>query len=273
MNPLRNCRREDIEALRRIYPTEIFHFYPPPKEYFFMKQLLLFGELSPQESLINTISLIAIALLAVVALIICVTNKSKTTNTNAIAFGGLCIAASFVLSFVKLSLAYGGSITLASMVPLFIYCYVFGVGKGLLVGIIYGLLQFIQGPYFLSVPQFLLDYILPFASVAVAGVFKKFMPKMSGIICGAVLYSVLRLAFHVASGIIFFNLGWVVESLPLFGDTAGMGGFIYSLIYNAIYMVPETALLVLVLVCFAKSKQFNTLEKFLLKAKNSEEIA
>lgn len=238
-----------------------------------MKQLLLFGELSPQESLINTISLIAIALLAVVALIICVTNKSKTTNTNAIAFGGLCIAASFVLSFVKLSLAYGGSITLASMVPLFIYCYVFGVGKGLLVGIIYGLLQFIQGPYFLSVPQFLLDYILPFASVAVAGVFKKFMPKMSGIICGAMLYSVLRLAFHVASGIIFFNLGWVVESLPLFGDTAGMGGFIYSLIYNAIYMVPETALLVLVLVCFAKSKQFNTLEKFLLKAKNSEEIA
>ena len=236
-----------------------------------MKTLLLFGELSKQESLINTISLVAMALLAVVALIICVSNKNKKINTNAIAFAGLCIAVSFVLSFIKIGLGYGGSITLASMVPLFIYCYVFGVGKGLLVGIIFGLLQFVQGPYFLSVPQFLLDYILPFASIAVAGVFKKIMPKMPGIVCGALLYSILRLAFHVASGIIFFNLGWIVESLPLVGDTAGMGGFVYSLIYNAIYMIPETILLIAVLYYFAKSNQFNTLERFLLKAKENEE--
>ena len=238
-----------------------------------MNLLLLFGDLSPEESLINTISIVAIALLAGVALIICVSNKNKSTNTNAIAYGGLCIAASFVLSFIKLGLGYGGSITLASMVPLFIYCYVFGIGKGLLVGIIYGLLQFVQGPYFLSVPQFLLDYILPFASIAVAGVFKKVLPKMPGIVAGATLYSLLRLAFHVAGGIIFFNLGWVVESLPLFGDTAGMGGFVYSLLYNGIYMVPESLLLIGVLFYLAKSNQFNTLERFLLKAKDSEEPA
>ena len=236
-----------------------------------MNFLLLFGDLSPEESLINTISIVAIALLAVVALIICVSNKNKTTNTNAIAYGGLCIATSFVLSFIKIGLGYGGSITIASMAPLFIYCYVFGFGKGLLVGIIYGLLQFVQGPYFLSVPQFLLDYILPFASVAVAGLFKKVLPKMPAIMSGVLLYSILRLAFHVASGIIFFNLGWVVESLPLFGDTAGMGGFVYSLIYNSIYMIPETVLLVAVLFYLAKSNQFNTLERFLLKAKDCEE--
>jgi len=238
-----------------------------------MNLLLLFGDLSPEESLINTISIVAIALLAIVALIICVSNKNKSTNTNAIAFGGLCIAASFVLSFVKFSMPYGGSITLASMAPLFIYCYVFGIGKGLLVGIIYGLLQFVQGPYFLSVPQFLLDYILPFASIAVAGIFKKIMPKTSSILVGATLYSVLRLAFHVAGGLIFFNMGWIEAELPIIGSTADLGGFAYSFAYNIIYMLPETILLLGVLLYLAKSKNFVTLERFLLKAKDSEEPA
>jgi len=236
-----------------------------------MNLLLLFGDLSPEESLINTISIIAIALLAVVALIICVSNRNKTTSTNAIAFGGLCIAASFVLSFIKLSMPYGGSITLASMAPLFIYCYVFGFGKGLLVGIIYGLLQFIQSPYFLNVPQFLFDYILPFACIAVAGVFKKFMPKTPAILVGGAFYSVLRLASHIASGIIFFNMGWIEAELPIIGSTAGLGSFAYSFIYNAIYMLPETLILLGVLFYFAKSKNFATLERFLLKAKQSEE--
>lgn len=236
-----------------------------------MNLLLLFGDMSPETALLNTISIIAIALLAVVALIICVSNRNKTTSTNAIAFGGLCIAASFVLSFIKFSMPYGGSITLASMAPLFIYCYVFGFGRGLLVGIIYGLLQFIQSPYFLSVPQFLLDYILPFASIAVAGVLKKVLPKTASILAGATLYSVLRLAFHVAGGLIFFNLGWVEAELPIIGSTAGLGGFAYSFLYNIIYMLPETVILLGVLFYLAKSNQFATMEKFLLKAKYSEE--
>jgi len=234
-----------------------------------MNFLLLFGDMSPEESLINTISIVAIALLVVLALIICFSNKNKKTNTNAIAYGGLCIAASFVLSFIKLSLPYGGSITLASMTPLFIYCYVFGMGRGLLVSIVYGLLQFIQGPFFLSVPQFLLDYILPFASVSVAGLFKKVMPKTGAVLTGATLYSLLRLASHIAGGIIFFNLGWVEAELPFFGSTEAMGGFVYSFAYNIIYMLPETILLLGILFYLTKSKHFDTLESILKKAKQN----
>lgn len=236
-----------------------------------MNNFLLFDDLDPTTSLINTITLVVLALVLVVGVAICLSNKTNKQSTRSIVYGGICVASSFVLSYIKVSMSYGGSITLASMLPLFIYCYVFGIGKGLIVGVIYGLLQFIQGPYFLSVPQFLLDYILPFAGICLAGVFKKAMPKSASIYCGVALFSILRLAFHVGSGLIWFNMGSLVEELPLFGSTAGMGGFIYSLLYNAIYMVPETIILYVAIIALVKSKQFFTLENMMLKAKAEDE--
>lgn len=236
-----------------------------------MSNFLLFADLSPTENVLNIVSIIAIALLAVVGTIICVTNrKNNAFNTKSIVYGGICVAGSFVLSFIKLEMGYGGSVTLASMLPLFIYCYVFGVGRGLIVGIVYGLLQFIQNPYFLNVPQFLLDYILPFGFIALSGVFKKIIPAKGAIFAGAGLFSFLRLASHVGSGIIFFNMGWTVDTFPLFGSSAGMGSFVYSLVYNALYMVPETLILMGVLWYLVASKQFFTLENMMIKAKTEE---
>lgn len=235
-----------------------------------MNQFLLFDDMSPETSLVNTIALVAIAILAVACLVVCVANKKENFNTKAIVYGGICVAASFVLSFIKVSMSYGGSITLASMLPLFIYCYVFGVGKGIVVGLVFGLLQFIQGPYFLTVPQFLCDYILPFGFIALSGVFKKVLPKNASIFVGAGLFSLLRFASHIASGLIWFNLDSVVPELPLFGSTAGMGGFVYSLLYNAIYMVPETIILMAALGYLVYSKQFFTLENMLLKVKSEQ---
>lgn len=230
-----------------------------------MSNFLLFADAT---EVINILTIVVLALLIVICLVVCVTNKKNPQTTKSIVYGGACVAASFVLSFIKISMNYGGSITLASMLPLFIYCYVFGVGKGLVVGVVYGLLQFIQGPYFLTVPQFLLDYILPFAGICLAGVFKKVMPEKGAIFCGAVLFSILRLAFHIGSGIIWFGMDSVVDTLPLFGSTEAMGAFVYSFLYNAIYMVPETIILLAVLGYLVASKQFFTLEKMLTKVKD-----
>lgn len=230
-----------------------------------MSNFLLFADAT---EVINILTIVVLALLIVICLVVCVTNKKNPQTTKSIVYGGACVAASFVLSFIKISMNYGGSITLASMLPLFIYCYVFGVGKGLVVGVVYGLLQFIQGPYFLTVPQFLLDYILPFAGICLAGVFKKIMPEKGAIFCGAVLFSILRLAFHIGSGIIWFGMDSVVDTLPLFGSTEAMGAFVYSFLYNAIYMVPETIILLAVLWYLVASKQFFTLEKMLTKVKD-----
>lgn len=230
-----------------------------------MSNFLLFADAT---EVINILTIVVLALLIVICLVVCVTNKKNPQTTKSIVYGGACVAASFALSFIKVSMTYGGSITLASMLPLFIYCYVFGVGKGLVVGVVYGLLQFIQGPYFMTVPQFLLDYILPFAGICLAGVFKKVMPEKGAIFCGAVLFSILRLAFHIGSGIIWFGMDSVVDTLPLFGSTEAMGAFVYSFLYNAIYMVPETIILLAVLWYLVASKQFFTLEKMLTKVKD-----
>ena len=230
-----------------------------------MSNFLLFADAT---EVINILTIVVLALLIVICLVVCVTNKKNPQTTKSIVYGGACVAASFALSFIKVSMTYGGSITLASMLPLFIYCYVFGVGKGLVVGVVYGLLQFIQGPYFMTVPQFFLDYILPFAGICLAGVFKKVMPEKGAIFCGAVLFSILRLAFHIGSGIIWFGMDSVVDTLPLFGSTEAMGAFVYSFLYNAIYMVPETIILLAVLGYLVASKQFFTLEKMLTKVKD-----
>jgi len=108
-----------------------------------------------------------------------------------------------------------------------------------------------------------------FASVSVAGLFKKVMPKTGAVLTGATLYSLLRLASHIAGGIIFFNLGWVEAELPFFGSTEAMGGFVYSFAYNIIYMLPETILLLGILFYLTKSKHFDTLESILKKAKQN----
>ena len=60
----------------------------------------------------------------------------------------------------------------------------------------------------------------------------------------------------------------VVDTLPLFGSTEAMGAFVYSFLYNAIYMVPETIILLAVLWYLVASKQFFTLEKMLTKVKD-----
>ena len=51
----------------------------------------------------------------------------------------------------------GGSVTAASMLPLMLFAYVYGMGPGMLVGAVYGVMQFIIEPIFLSVPPMLLD--------------------------------------------------------------------------------------------------------------------
>ena len=95
------------------------------------------------------------------------------------------------------------------------------------------------------------------------------MPEKGAIFCGAVLFSILRLAFHIGAGIIwFYQPDGVVGTLPIFGDTVGMSAFVYSFLYNAIYMVPETIILLAALWYLVASKQFFTLEKMLTKVKD-----
>ncbi|HKL94453.1 MAG TPA: energy-coupled thiamine transporter ThiT [Clostridia bacterium] len=139
----------------------------------------------------------------------------KTTNaehTKSIVYAALCIATSFALSYIRFfELPLGGSITFASLVPLMIYAYMFGMRKGVLAGAIYGLLQFIQAPWFIHPVQFLLDYPIAFAAIGLTGLFKEIgLFKSKAVLqfaFGAIIAVILRYFSHVVSGIFIWGSG------------------------------------------------------------------
>ncbi len=124
--------------------------------------------------------------------------KQGKADVRALTYGALCIAMSFVLSYIKLwSMPLGGSVTLASMLPLLWYSNQFGVKNGLIAGVAYGLLQLIQKPEIYHWVQVLLDYPLAFAMLGLAGCVKNLH-------LGSILGVAGRWIMHILSGAIFF---------------------------------------------------------------------
>ncbi len=157
-------------------------------------------------------------------------SESKTVwSTRMLALGAVCMALSNVLSMIKLfDMPQGGSVTPASMLPLMLFAYVYGVGPGMTVGAVYGVMQFMIEPYFLSVPQMLLDYPIAFAMVGLAGLFSKNENRALGLSLGVVLGSLGRFVAAVLSGVVFF------------AEYAGdQNPWVYSIGYNGAYMLPE----------------------------------
>ena len=100
--------------------------------------------------------------------------EKKEFDSKSIAYAAICIAMSFALSYIKLwSMPQGGSLTLASLLPLMLYAYMFGVRKGVMTGAAYGVLQCVQNPWLIHPAQFLLDYPVAFAAIGLAGMFAK----------------------------------------------------------------------------------------------------
>ena len=148
-------------------------------------------------------------------------------DARALTYGAICVATAFALSYVKFfSLPQGGSVTFASMLPIILYSYMFGTRKGLVVGVVYGMLQFIQSPQFYQPVQVLLDYPIAFGALGVAGIARK-IPGIKGhmlaeFTVGALIAGVLRYVSHVISGYYVFS-SWALE-----GYTAVSWAFVYN---------------------------------------------
>ena len=154
------------------------------------------------------------------------------------------LALAAVLSLVKvLDLPYGGSVTACSALPLLLIGYRHGAGYGLFAGAVYALIQLLLGmnnlSYFTTplsiVAVILLDYLLAFAVLGLGGVFRRGRPQGKALVMGALLTGVLRYTLHVIAGCTV----WAGLSIP---DSAAL---LYSLAYNATYMVPEIIVTVL----------------------------
>ena len=159
--------------------------------------------------------------------------KREVNNTRAIVYGAIAIAMSFALSYARfVKLPQGGSVTFASLLPLMIYCAMFGTRRGVMVCLIYGFLQALQDTYIIHPLQFLLDYPLAFGMISASGIFFERTPlkknKLAAFIVGAVIAVVLRYACHICSGTFAFG-----ADAP---DTAS-SFFAYSAAYNSFTMV------------------------------------
>ena len=166
------------------------------------------------------------------------------------------IALATVLSVFKLfEMPYGGSITLASMLPIAVVAYRHGYKYGLgsaaataLIQILLGLKNF---SYFTTPASIIalavFDYVLAFMVFGLAGMFKNVIKKQStSLLAGATLASVLRYICHVISGATV----WAGLSIPT------EAALVYSLSYNATYMVPETVIIALTAVYLGSALDF-----------------
>ena len=157
--------------------------------------------------------------------------------------GAVMVALATVLSFIKIiNLPWGGSITLLSMLPIIIFSLKRGFGSGLAASFVFSLIQFGQGcaeglfgwgltPTAL-VSCIFIDYIFAFTVLGLAGIFRKH--GTPGMIGGSVLAMVLRLLCHYTSGVLIFgSFGELWNGLTINEP------WLYSLLYNGAYMLPE----------------------------------
>ncbi len=155
------------------------------------------------------------------------TPSRSTWTVKELSIAALCVSLALILSYIKIfNFPYGGSITPASMLPIMVFSYIFGVKRGLIAGVALGLLNLIQDAYVIHWAQLLTDYVFAFAAIGLAGLSKKRLAP------GIILASVSRFAFAVLSGVVFF-----AEYAP-----PELNPFWYSISYNGTYMLPEMAI-------------------------------
>ena len=178
--------------------------------------------------------------------------KNKNLSVRIIAESAVMIALATILSLIKLiEMPYGGSVTLASALPIGIIAYRHGMRPGLASGIVFGVIQQLLGlsnlSYFTTwqsiLAVILLDYLVAFAVIGFMGVFRDSrllasLPigkrQSAALSFGMLFVMILRYMCHTVSGATV----WAGLSIPT------SAALFYSLGYNATYMIPEAVIAV-----------------------------
>ena len=166
----------------------------------------------------------------------------KNQKVRIICEGAICIAVALVLSYLKIPIGggfggWGGSVDLV-MLPLIVFAVHRGDGWGIGAGLVFGTLKFfLAGGVAVNWQSMLLDYVAAYAFVGFAGLMKG---KRGALPLGALLGCICRFIIHFLSGITIYAILIPTEILGLVTGSAA----IYSLLYNATYMLPNTILAV-----------------------------
>lgn len=182
--------------------------------------------------------------------------QTKKTNTRILAECAMMIALGTVLSLIKVYEApFGGSVTLLSMAPLILLSFRRGWKVGLPAAFLYSLLQLVLGLNNVAwVPSasgrvlcIFFDYIFAFSVLGLAGLVDK-LPTTGNdrtdlwlrTVLGTLLVVLLRFLCHIVSGAVI----WYALDLDWYADDPThivhrYGAWMFSLLYNGGYMLPE----------------------------------
>lgn len=196
------------------------------------------------------------------------------TKTKQLTESAMLIAIAVVLELVGKMvfppMPFGGQLTLVSMLPIVLVSYRHGVKWGLVTGLAYGLVQMALGAgtvtaafqpgYFgdgtmigNAIIMCLMDYILAYTALGLGGCFRNRIQRPgTALMLGSLVALGGRYLAHILSGYILFS-GWAEwfftqDGFPAWGAalvgnlSANALGWVYSIVYNGMYMLPEMIL-------------------------------
>lgn len=165
--------------------------------------------------------------------------NKRRNNLVRLAECSVMLALAVVLSMVKVwEMPMGGSVTLLSMLPICLVAVKYGIKGALPTAFLYSVIQLFMGIASGNVFVYcttaattaicaLFDYIVPFTVPGFSGIFKKKLGNI-GILLGIALMITVRFCCHYITGVVIWGQ-WA----------EGMSPYLYSLIYNGQYMLPE----------------------------------
>ncbi len=175
---------------------------------------------------------IALLVLLILAGVLFARFSKITFTPKVMTHVGVAVTMAIVLDmFVLFKMPQGGSVTLASMAPLFFIAFIYGPNIGVLAGLIFGVLNLLLGGFIMHPIQVLMDYPIPFMLLGIAGYFPKHMNV------GMLIAALLRLTSHIISGYVFFG-----QYAP-----EGMNPMVYSIIYNGSFLAVDLIIAMVVM--------------------------
>lgn len=205
-------------------------------------------------------------------------------KTKRITESAMLLAVAIVLELVSKMFipeqTFGGQITIVSMLPVVLISYRHGMKWGFVASFTYALLEmaigmktvssaFLPGFFgddamiFNAIIMCLLDYVVAYTLLGLGGIFRNKIKNAGvGLMCGSLVALGCRFAAHILSGYILFS-SWAEyyftqEGFPAWGaqlvdalSPAGLG-WVYSIVYNGMYMIPEIVFTAVVALLLAR---------------------
>ena len=183
---------------------------------------------------------------------------------------------------------FGGQVTIVSMLPVVLVGWKYGIGKGIITGFVYSLVQMALGVKTISslilpasddylggigniILMFIFDYIVAYTVLGFGAIFKNKITNNSiSLSLGAFTVLSLRYISHIISGYILYGAwaewfftqdGFYSWGQTIMNTYTGNAlSLVYSIVYNGFYMIPEIIITTVVAVIIGKIPQITKIK-------------